>query len=393
MKKWVVLFGILALVVLLVLSFMITGSLVSSSESRVKTVEKTTEPTQSDITQNLVASEDKSPSSNWIAFLLLAIILVLVIIQAYKEKRGPSNGPVQWKDVWSQPVFIAIAGVTVLNTLASLFIYHAWYWFWNQHTLFWSTNMGTILFVHFKTKRETYAQYVATGIGLLILLGFATPIYKGLKSGSDSKPDAQLARLASSTQVRKALIIIGEAESPGEPGGRQFDEKGNVVRGKVDKDDTGALQINKRIHADLLKEHPEINIEKSKEDNYRFGEILVQKFGFEPWAKTRSIWGPKLAALGYDQKMTGPQIVGDFLVLEAPVGTFGGETIIPQGTYFDWRGSEGAFIVQDQKGSVAKYDPSNGVFERLPYPSERIAFKALGEKPVEVKLRLGKQPF
>jgi hypothetical protein len=91
-------------------------------------------------------------------------------------------------------------------------------------------------------------------------------------------------------------------------------------------------------------------------------------------------------SMGFSQDST-------LLTVEAPVGNFDNEKSIPEGIYFSWGDSTDSFIVKDQKGATAKYDPKNGVLENLPYPSKTLVFKSLGDKPAIVKLRLSKTPL
>jgi hypothetical protein len=72
-----------------------------------------------------------------------------------------------------------------------------------------------------------------------------------------------------------------------------------------------------------------------------------------------------------------PRITGT-ITIEAPVGKFSEGLDVPSGVYFDWGDSSGAFLVKDQKGSIAKYDPAKGVQEDLAYPSKNIAVQISG---------------
>jgi tRNA A-37 threonylcarbamoyl transferase component Bud32 len=81
------------------------------------------------------------------------------------------------------------------------------------------------------------------------------------------------------------------------------------------------------------------------------------------------------------------------IVVDAPVGKWSDEIVIPTGVYFDWSESDGQFVIMDDKGSTAKWDSAKGIRERLPYPSKRVKFQSVGDKPAKVKLRLANRPF
>ena len=258
-----------------------------------------------------VVPEEKIPLAGGrvFAFALLGLALVGIIVTTCVEKK---KAP--WAEFLLQPVFVAISGAAVFCALLNLFIYPAWRWIWDNQLLFWGTSLSIPLYVFSKTRKEPWVKSVARVIAFMVLCGFFfSPIQQSYTDWQKYKLEAKRAaeeraknRVAFSSSLSYgnvptaiALPIIGEAESPGEPGGKQFNEDGSVVHG-MDKDDIGALQINQRIHADLIKETG-IDIAKSKEDNYKFGNILVEKYSYQPWFKTRHIWGPKLAAMGYGQ--------------------------------------------------------------------------------------------
>ncbi len=74
-----------------------------------------------------------------------------------------------------------------------------------------------------------------------------------------------------------------------ESGGKQFDKKGNVVRGVIHVPDTGKYQINsavwgaeaKKLGYDLLTE----------EGNEQFALELYRRYHTLPWESSRLCWG------------------------------------------------------------------------------------------------------
>lgn len=80
------------------------------------------------------------------------------------------------------------------------------------------------------------------------------------------------------------LQKIGGCESPT----GQFDTNGNVVRGKIDHDDTGKYQINRRYHlAEAIRLGYDIDTEKGNES---YALYLYKTQGTEPWNASRNCW-------------------------------------------------------------------------------------------------------
>lgn len=243
-----------------------------------------------------------SASGKLIAFLIVIAVLIAIAAWVYSEHKDKED---KWGQIVRNNATMTFLGLIVLNAIAYILHYEGWRKFYDMGSLFWMTNIGIILFVYLIFEKSQAAKVVAAVLALLIL----TALW-GKKDGMNifnRTPTISLSQSYDNVPTEIAFPIIGECESPGEPGGKQFEKDKNgkmiVVQGKVDKDDTGALQINKRIHADLIKEHPEIDISKSKEENYKFGKVLVEKFhGYGPWFKTRSCWEPKFASLGYNDQ-------------------------------------------------------------------------------------------
>jgi len=69
---------------------------------------------------------------------------------------------------------------------------------------------------------------------------------------------------------------------------RQFDQTGNILRGKVNKADVGVMQINEKYHADEAVKMG-YNI-YTVEGNVAFAKYLYKKSGGDPWSSSESCW-------------------------------------------------------------------------------------------------------
>ena len=69
---------------------------------------------------------------------------------------------------------------------------------------------------------------------------------------------------------------------------RQFDENGNVLKGKVNSKDIGALQINEKYHlSDSIKLGLDIY---TLEGNLAYGRYIYSKQGTKPWVHSSHCW-------------------------------------------------------------------------------------------------------
>lgn len=80
------------------------------------------------------------------------------------------------------------------------------------------------------------------------------------------------------------LIEIARCESEF----RQFDKNGKLVRGRVNPDDVGVMQINEFYHSDTAKKMG-INL-KTVEGNVAYGKYLYSKYGSSPWSASEPCW-------------------------------------------------------------------------------------------------------
>ncbi len=69
---------------------------------------------------------------------------------------------------------------------------------------------------------------------------------------------------------------------------RQFDETGKVLRGKVNSQDVGAMQINEKYH---LKEAQKLGLDiYTLEGNLDYAKHLYKKQGVKPWVHSSKCW-------------------------------------------------------------------------------------------------------
>lgn len=70
---------------------------------------------------------------------------------------------------------------------------------------------------------------------------------------------------------------------------RHFDKNGEVLRGAVDQDDVGVMQINTRYHQEDAEE---LGIDLlSLRGNLEYARHLYEKKGTQPWSASMACWG------------------------------------------------------------------------------------------------------
>lgn len=311
MPRWVVFGGLLAL------TLVIGAALFFATSTKGVLEPNTNIQNQVQVAKtNTHVAEEPSTAGRGFVFLLLFAMLTAVTWMAWREKRTCT-----WTERLSQPVFIAIIGVIVLNALSNLFIYPTWRWFWDHQTLFWGVNMALVLFVHFTTKKESYAKFVAGGIAFLILMGFATEIAGNKKinttTASISKASSTSSPYYANIPVNVAKRVVCECESncqqfeTDKDGNPVIDTDGNKItlknRGIPDKGVPPSGAFGKyqflEIHREpALKLGFKLDTEEGQEGYF---EYLYGKEGFKPWDHDNqygggsACWGLKLAVLGY----------------------------------------------------------------------------------------------
>lgn len=73
-----------------------------------------------------------------------------------------------------------------------------------------------------------------------------------------------------------------------ESGGKHFTESGEVIRGRVNKNDIGLCQINLDYHQ-LKAEKLGLDLFKEN-DNIIYANHLFTEQGYEPWSASKSCW-------------------------------------------------------------------------------------------------------
>lgn len=81
------------------------------------------------------------------------------------------------------------------------------------------------------------------------------------------------------------LIDVAHCES----GTRQHDEYGNVLRGRVNAQDVGVMQINEKYHKETAVKLG-LNI-YTLEGNLAYGKYLYETQGTAPWEYSSKCWG------------------------------------------------------------------------------------------------------
>lgn len=71
-------------------------------------------------------------------------------------------------------------------------------------------------------------------------------------------------------------------------------EDGSVLKGRVDPDDTGVMQINKRYH-EATAAAMSLNLDDLY-DNLAYARDLYERQGTQPWSASMPCWGNTLAA-------------------------------------------------------------------------------------------------
>lgn len=87
---------------------------------------------------------------------------------------------------------------------------------------------------------------------------------------------------------------------------RQVDTSGDVLRGKVNANDVGALQINETYH---LKRAEKLGYDiYSLQGNMEYARLLYQESGPQPWSSSYPCWGKSPLAANFKPKARTPVI-------------------------------------------------------------------------------------
>lgn len=90
---------------------------------------------------------------------------------------------------------------------------------------------------------------------------------------------------------RSILVDIARCES----NFHQFDKDGDLIRGMVDKNDVGIMQINERYHDETAKKLG-INLH-TLEGNVAYAIHLYDEQGVKPWSASSKCWSSKDLAI------------------------------------------------------------------------------------------------
>lgn len=133
---------------------------------------------------------------------------------------------------------------------------------------------------------------IIIGGSLIVSLFFATASTEVTYTAVEEAPEHEIIKLEVKKQVEllPELVPICACESTGNKNGvpRQFYDDGTLVVGKIDPDDRGACQINRRYHgAQATKMGLDIDTE---EGNILYANWLYEQQGNTPWKWSASCW-------------------------------------------------------------------------------------------------------
>jgi len=355
--------------------------------------------------------------------LVLCIVLVLASI-VFKERKRDSatttsstptptaatNTSEKNKNKWSwswvkHPAFFIAIGIVILNWLTWTLSRNFWFSLWNDQGRFWSMNIGlwlslVLLLVKKEDGKDVHpiAKGISIAISIMLSIILISAINDYNKKGGvgdtgSSIKGKTVANLSHNVPMGIALPIIADCESGGGVFGaaHQFEADGiTPLKNKEGSSAIGKYQIL-ASHKDRAKKMG-FDIE-TLEGNEGYARVLYQESGTKHWevdSRSKACWEPKLASLGFDQGIRGRVVSGTLVQVEAPVGAFSKEIVVPLGFRVDWDESEDSFIIVNNRGLSAKYNKAEGILDDIPPPSQSIRFQSLGDKIATVKLRFKK---
>lgn len=122
----------------------------------------------------------------------------------------------------------------------------------------------------------------------------------GSQNGNDKVVTSQIfatkGKGATDPRVVEAYVRAAYADKPilieiarCESNFHQYNEVGEITRGRVNQADIGVMQINEKYHADDAV-RSSLNI-YTLEGNVAYGKRLYDKFGTDPWSSSEKCWG------------------------------------------------------------------------------------------------------
>jgi len=209
---------------------------------------------------------------------------------------------------------------------------------------------------------------------------------------SQPMPEALTPQSRPPIELAEPVITGCESGSNGIPGtGRQFKD-GKLVRNPEKPWVIGIYEINTRDPGNAAIISANQWDMAIKSHNIAMGRYLYNLYGFKPWMASWDCIARNAAYMGYGGSSSVLQAFTE--VIEVPAGETRTKELRP-GYEFHWGGSEGAFIIENEKGVQARFDPDNGIFEELPYLdhgvkkgySQTVKLTPIYPKPVKIVLR------
>lgn len=343
--------------------------------------------------------------------VVVGIIIAIAAFFAWTRMGGGISGEKIKKVIYlfNRPPFFIALGVAMINWLIWALNAGFWDFLWQNQKIFWALNITgwlapcLLLVKGGDGKIHPIAKKFAMimgGLALVILsigvLRFSTKegslLQQFLAKISTNKPGNSV-NFSREIPADVALPIICGCESSGTPGViKYFEADGKTpLRNKNGSSAISGCQILASVHR-ARAEAMGFNI-NTPEGNFGYARVLYNESNppTKPWEgsngnTTRSCWEQKLLEL---------QGLREYKVERvAPTGKFGVPVEVI-GYNFNWGKSKGPFLVRNNFGKEAKFDPEHGVIENLPYLpngfSKQIWFKSLSDKPEDVLLELVKQ--
>lgn len=266
----------------------------------------------------------------------IALVIVVAVVMA---KNPALVNKLKGTGESASPLLYIGIGLVVINLAIYSLVPIIWTIMTSNKTSLFVFNLafGAILYLNTlkgkdkdgKETKETdpTARKIAGVLSVLVVLGFITLGWQYFqRNGLTGKQYEEKAVMYEPVRKEQVLHAICMAES----NCQHFEADGKTVkRGVIDPDDTGIFQINKRIHADLIKEtglNPEVEA-----DNIKLADILYSRRGTSPWNKSREVWQKLLRKT----RLIKPFILG---IVEVPTDKWSDEVYNPLlfGTNLAW---------------------------------------------------------
>ncbi len=343
-----------------------------------------------------------SSSQTILASLLLTIILIFVIVQTWNK-----NGR-EFSKTISSPVGIAFLSVLALNALIALALPSFWSIYFGNIKMFLLTNAGIILMAYLFSRGSKGEKIAGWIICVVVIAGWFDPVKINCKekTGEPTKRYFEMLSLEELTkQLPQDTVLKAIAEC--ESGGKQFEEDGvtplkNKGIPKKGIKPTSAfgkyqfLEIHREKAKEVLGPDPDLNRE---EDQDAYAKWLLAKEGTKHWEHDekygggKACWGPKLIAASRQAGL----LPTETRIVLAPVGKPSEEIEVENWGEYSWgrvkSGNEPyRFHFRSPKGKSSIDLPTkDGKYAEIPDLVSSVSFESLGDKPLLIRLTLGKQ--